>query len=159
MLRWPREAPDGNRRPNCSGIVASYVGRAAEVGGAPKFVGADLSLVGLQTAWGKRWPPNDGRTRSVVISGAPIHWGVCLRSGTWLLPFISIDDDLLATPCGPPMMILPDGLMCKLVEGSKSVKADRPFSKVISLRASEITTSTTSLFISSMLGAVDSGPV
>merc|ERR1719401_2541008 len=64
-----------------------------------------------------------------------------------------------ASPWGPPMMNLPDGLMWRWVWSPYKDRAGLPFFRVISDKVFFTTSSTISLFISSMLGAVASGPV
>merc|ERR1719275_13998 len=64
-----------------------------------------------------------------------------------------------ASPCGPPMMNLPDGLMYMWVKSPYRDMAGCPFFSLMSDRVFFTTFSTICLFISSMLGASISGPV
>merc|ERR1719490_687283 len=62
-----------------------------------------------------------------------------------------------ASPCGPPMMNLPEGLMYMCVKSPKSEIAGFPFFRMMSESVFFTTSSVISRFISSMLGAVASG--
>merc|ERR1719401_2217303 len=64
-----------------------------------------------------------------------------------------------ASPWGPPMMNLPDGLMYMWVKSPYRDMAGCPFFSLMSDRVFFTTFSTICLFISSMLGASISGPV
>merc|ERR1712078_339217 len=64
-----------------------------------------------------------------------------------------------ASPWGPPMMNLPDGLMWRWVCSPYSVSAGLPFFSLISDRVFFTTCSTINLFISSIDGAVISLPL
>merc|ERR1719159_593802 len=64
-----------------------------------------------------------------------------------------------ASPWGPPMMNLPDGLMWRWVCSPYSVSAGLPFFSNVSCRVFFTTCSTINLFISSIDGAVISFPL
>merc|ERR1719453_2040525 len=64
-----------------------------------------------------------------------------------------------ASPCGPPMMNFPDGLMWRWVWSPYSVSAGLPFFSRISDRVFFTTCSTINLFICSIDGATISFPL
>merc|ERR1719460_200732 len=65
-----------------------------------------------------------------------------------------------ASPCGPPMMNLPDGLMCRLHSSRLySESADLPFLSVIDLSVATMTFSWMASFMSSIEGAYCSLPL
>merc|ERR1711904_637555 len=64
-----------------------------------------------------------------------------------------------ASPCGPPMMNFPEGLMWRCVWSPYKETAGLPFFSLISSRHFTITSFSICLFIISMVGAVISGPV